>query len=263
MIKKDLDIYKNPNIISIAGNISNKQHLLINRYFDMGFVMATADSSVVVHAPIIYRNDSRSQIERDNDYEQDRESFEQNFEKNIKLSKKLDKRIDALEKMFSKIREVYPSFGKDMESKIPSEDYNLYISQQMKFKKSLTVHAEYSDERKRISDKLLERKDKISEAIDSEDATKACRIEDTFLISELEKYFEILRTLPPEEQKSQNERIVPFENSKIGARELAMHVLQDRKQRVEKYDEILKLFSKLNNKKCVRLIGTNSEENYR
>lgn len=233
MIRKDLDIYKNPNTILIGGNISNKQHLLINRFFDMGFVMATADASIVLHAPIVYFNDSRTQIERDNDYEQDREAFKQNFEKNIRLSKKLDKRVDLLEKMFSKIREVYPSFGKDMESKIPPEDYSLYISQQTKFKKALTGHTGYFDEAKRFSDKLLERKDRISEVIDSEYATRACIIEDMFLISELEKYFEILRKLPPEEQRSQNEKTISFGNGKVSAHELAIHVLQDRRQRIE------------------------------
>ncbi len=258
MIKRDLDIYRNPNVISIGGNISNKQHLLINRFFDMGFVMATADSSIVLHAPIVYFNDPRSQMERDNDYEQDKDVFKKNFEKNIRLSKKLDKRVDALEKMFSKIREVYPSFGKDIETKISPEDYNLYMSQQTKFKKSLVARTGYFEEAKRISDKLLERKDRISEVIDSEDATRACRIEDTFLISELEKYFEILKTLPKEEQKSQTEKAISVESGKVSAYELATQVLQERKQRVAKYDEVLKLFRKLNDKKYI-----DAEETYR
>ena len=93
MIKRDLDIYRNPNVISIGGNISNKQHLLINRFFDMGFVMATADSSIVLHAPIVYFNDPRSQMERDNDYEQDKDVFKKKCGIKTTYNKSTSKKI--------------------------------------------------------------------------------------------------------------------------------------------------------------------------
>ncbi len=258
MLKRERDIYKEPVPRTIAGNIGIRQLLLINRFFDMGYIVATSDSSIVLHSPIMHIDLSKTAEQREEEYSRDRKTFEENFARNIKLSKKLDKRFENLDEMFSRIREVYPDFCKDMQSKIPSEDYELYLKQQKRLKKALDRTNTTSYEK--VGETLIEQKDRISEVVDSEECTRACRIESAFLIEELQRYFEILRGLPAEEQKSQNKHTIPYENSKISVAQMATHVMTERKQRVKSYDEILKLFDKLKGKKFVRLVSPNKED---
>lgn len=250
-LKKEFGVYKEPTTSFLSGNILNKQLLLMNRFLDMGFLVATSDSAIVLHSPIINYNIKKASVDRHEEYEENRKTYEENLKRNIKLSKKMDKRALQFENMFFMIKKVYPSFCEEMEKKIPEKDYNLYLEQKKKLRKIITKRNNSSD--KKLSDELLEYKDSISEIIDLPDFSKACEIEDSFVVSELNKYFEMLKNIPNEERKEQNRPIIEYDNRRISTIMFANEVLKDRKNRIKKYEEILQIIDKLKDKKYIEI----------
>ena len=99
----------------------------------------------------------------------------------------------------------------------------------------------------------------MSELIDSEDFSKVCLIEDKFMISEFEKYFEILKTAPMEVQHLHKKCKIPYNETNISVEELAKKFVEKRCNRILKLNQLLELFDKLNSKKYVQIPNAGSE----
>lgn len=81
---------------------------------------------------------------------------------------------------------IYPSFGKDMKTKVGEEKYALYESQ---VRKTAEVVRELGKPHiEGVEDAKFETEAKISDLIDSQEFNKACEIEDNFMISEFKEF---------------------------------------------------------------------------
>ena len=186
-------------------------------------------------------------------YQENRLFTVNNFEKNITAYNKLSSRYTSRYELFSKIREVYPEFGQNMNKKISSDDFQLYSQVLRNFKKVTSSIMEYTDTLP-ASDVLLNQQDKIAEVVDSIDFTRACEIEDKFMISELDTFFKNLSSMPPEVKHGfQKHNILMPDGKKSSYLELAQKVKNDRLKRIEKYGKIYKIYNKLKEHPYIRI----------
>lgn len=256
----DISIFSSTNTIS--NHLANRQNELILRYFDIGIVASTLEDSIVVSNPVIFHRAGKSRDVEQAEYEEDRAFVHQNLAKNTKLCKKLDRQVEARRLLFSTIREVYPDFCQGADKKIPPEDYALFMQQQKKLRQLLThrYHASTSEkDEKRVADYVLERKDQISELTDSENFSKACLIEDKFMISELKKYLDLERFAPQEAQRLQHKCVIPYRETKSSAENLARIFIEERQDRSKKLKQILELFDKMQSKKFIEFPNDDEE----
>lgn len=252
-------IYDQPNFMSIFTNISSKQTILVNKYLDMAFVAANISDSIVLARPLKTWNSAQNVEEINKKYEEDTIFTQSHFKKNISLSHKLDARINSRETLFKNIREIYPDFGTDIEEKISKEDFEIYKKGKNSFKHLFTVHPEYNSN---ISQKeaLLLKEDKFSEIIDTPLFSKACEIQDYFLMSEIEIFLNKLENATPEQKKKLNkESILLPSGKKTSTIKLAKDVNQKISDRMQKYSEITELYKKLQLSPYATLDFENSE----
>lgn len=131
------------------------------------------------------------------------ESFE-NPTQTILSKADSDERIDAFiqkikdeigfmehqDELFERMRNIYPGFATDMEKKVHPNDWAHYVRvvrQTAHLIKDLTVG---SSKRDFSALPKIEVDDVISELIDSQDFSKACNIEDSFMTREFERFRE-------------------------------------------------------------------------
>lgn len=195
-----INIYENPSIQSIKSNISIKQSKMFLNYYDIGFMASITENLLILSPPIkdlLHYNEKAAKAK----HESDSVVFQDNFQKNIKASKKLDKKVNARQQLFDNIYKVYPDFCHNMEEKVGSSKYNLYLREKTKLKRLLLQGKNYSGN-ELYSQALLNYQDNVSTVIDTPEFSEACSVEDQFLISELDTFFKILSELPKEEQKN-------------------------------------------------------------
>ncbi len=246
------EIYKKHSITEIRSNISKFQNSLLSMH-DMAFVASLADNSIVLSAPIKYPKLGSHADIAEKHYQENRLFAAENFAKNITAHNKLSAKYNSRSELFSRIREVYPEFGQNMNIKISSEDFELYSQVFKKFKKVISTDTDYTDTVS-AQDILLNQQDKIAEVVDSIDFTKACEIEDTFMISELDTFFKKLSSMPPEVKHSfQKHNIQMPDGRKASSFELAEKVKSDRIKRLEKYGKIYRIYNKLQKHPYIRI----------
>ncbi len=247
----DDDIYKNPNSLQIRSNIHSKQSDVLNDYYDMGFIASIADNLLVLSSPVKDLLHYSKQYANEK-YQLDTETVKDNFEKNIKASKKLDKKVLYRSMIFSSISKVYPDFCCNMEKKVSTEKYSLYHKEKQAFKRVLNTSL-LNPFDKLFSETLLSYKDKLSSVIDTPEFSKACCIEDEFVISEIDTFIQTLSNMPKEEQKPFHRKKIKIGNDYFSTLELAEKMKSERIRRLNKYSEIQKLYKKLENHPYIKL----------
>lgn len=256
---KIFEVYKKNSITNIKSNIAMLQSHLLSMH-DMAFVASLSDNSIVLPAPIKYAKPGLHADIAEKRYQEDRVFTAENFAKNVKANNKLSSRYETRSQLFTKIREVYPEFCKNMDKKVSPEDYQLYLHVLKEFKKVTLNTLEYTDTMS-ASEALLNRKDKIAEVIDSIDFTKACEIEDNFMISELDTFFRNLSTMSPEVKHSfQKHNISMPDGKKASYFELAQKAKNDRIKRIEKYSKIYTIYNKLKKYPYIKFEKTESDD---
>lgn len=245
------NIYLEPESSKIRANISFKQSDLLRKYCDMGFVASIADNLFVLISPVkcYFKYGAKYATEK---YESDQKTVKENFEKNIKYSKKLDKKVSHYSLLFSSISELYPDFCYNMQEKISKEKYELYFKQKQALKKaSSQIFAQPITDL--ASETLLNYRDNIAKVIDSPEFSEACSIEDNFILSEINVFFNKLASQPQKMQTPFLRKKFKIGDQKLSTLDLAKKVADDRNSRLEKHSEIKKLYEKLNNASRIKL----------
>lgn len=254
------DIYSNPLYHTIRSNIITKQSYLINHFHDMTFVASCADYAFVLAAPFKTYTSSKKAEEREKNFQEDKAFTANLFKKNILISKSLDAKEKSRREFFEAVRIVYPSFGMDIEKKISPKDYELLHSVRKKFKQIFSTGASSYDTNIRQNEKLLFLQDKLSEIIDSESFAKACNIEDTFMINEINKFFELLPNQDSKIKQSLGHKTLKtHDGKKISPINLAHSIRNSRIKRVQIYNQILSLYQKLGNGKEIKILLKQNE----
>lgn len=246
-------IYDQPTPSSIAHNITAKQTFALSYLLDMAYVAATADNSFYLPKPyktVHYGKDAQAYNEKLN---ADIAFTQEYFKKNIKVSKKIDSYVELRKKAYDFIREIYPDFCHNMEEKISHEDFEFYRKNKITLRRCLHSNETYSDS---ISSKdvLLGYQDKLAQTIDTLDFSKACKIEDSFVISELNTFFDRFSKLSEEEKKSfMKHKIKLNNNSTTRIIPFAQKLLDERNNRIEQYSSIEDLYKKMDEKTHIKL----------
>ena len=248
-----LTVYDIKNIIGMS------QELLINRLFDMGHVAGCAESCCILPGVVKNLTTKRKDVTASEKYDRDKAVFDKNFAENIKTAKRLKRYTDNRMDLFELIKSVYPEFCTDMESKVGAENFALYKKEKTSFKKFLTRSVK-SDQTEFLSDKLLAYQDDLATLIDTKDFSRACTIEDRFIISELDHFLGIFNSLPDIEQRKFKSNSFPTETNNISALSLISRIQADRRARIEKQKTIESLYEKLDNKSYINITGSNPEE---
>lgn len=244
--KSTYNIYEEPNFMSIFSNISMKQMLLISKYCDMSYVVGKAENAIVLARPIKVWPYPKDHEEYNNSYEDAVLFTRQHFKKNISESHKLDARVATREILFNNIRQLYPSFGLDIEKKISQDDYKTLSTEKGKLRSFILYHPIYND-KVHPKEALLQRKDILYAIIDTPEFTKACDIQDNFLLSEINTFFEHLHSADSEQKRKFNKKTIKLPNGeKTSTVELAEKAKQKALSRTRKYSELFELYKKLN-----------------
>lgn len=241
-------IYDSPTYSGIRSNIAVHQTSLLIQYHDLAYIASTLDDSIVVGAPIKHSHTGKAAEEYNRIFEKNCAFATENFKKNIKLSRKLDSHLFTRVQLFENIRDIYQDFGKNMKNKVSTEDYDLYHTNMANLKKSLMVDVK-EEPFKLLSETLAEAKKKISEIVETFGFSRACEIEDRFIISEIDKYFAQLAKAPQEKQLRAKKATIKLENgNKISTIDLANKLRDERVARLSKYSSIHRLEEKSSSK---------------
>lgn len=237
---------KELSISSLRINIRKNQNYLLQMH-DMAFVASLADSSIILPAPIKFMRVREQKILEDKAF------TARQFKENLKAAHKLNSRYNTKNKLFEQIRNLYPDFATNMNTKISNNDYQIYRSTFKKFMQSLSNDLIYNGNTS-SSELLLQKQDSISEVVDSIEFTKACEIEDKFIISELDIFFKILEDSSKEVKHIFNKHNISMPNgSKKSLFELAEKAKKDRLKRLDKYTKIFSIYQKLENHPYIKL----------
>lgn len=244
-------IYDSPTYNGIKSNMSIHQSSLLLYYHDLAYVASTINDSIGVGVPVKQVHVGKTAEEYNRIFGENAEFAHEHFQKNIRQSKKIDYHLYKRSILFDNMREIYPDFGKNMQDKIPPEDYELYHSNMLKLKKALLLEV-HDQPFKSLSESLAEAQKKVAEITDTFEFSKACEIEDKFIISEFDKYFGMFPQASQEKQSLARKGTIKLENgAKTSTIDLANKVRNERIARLKKYEEISKLEDKSSGKSLV------------
>lgn len=102
--------------------------------------------------------------------------------------KNFEEELELRESSFSQIREIYPGFCITMKGKVSDQDYEDYLSFMRQCTDSVfsIMHMSLSEMTKeKYAEHVLKKKDLISSVIDSEVSCRLSKIQDEFLLNEL------------------------------------------------------------------------------
>lgn len=251
------DLYESQNSTSIHSNIATRQSAEFSFLLDMAYVAATADYAFYIPHPYKVHHYGKDAQKFQEKYAADLAFFDEYLKKTIKVSKKLDTHSKSRLELVDEIKKVYPDFCMHMDEKISPEDYAFYRQNKVKLKKAVSAKNPYSDEIS-LEDQLLEYQDNLAQTIDTIDFSRACEIEDRFVLSELNTFFEKYDELSPEEQAEISKKRITIKTNgknknKIRVLNFAHQLKDEREARIEKYHTIEELYSKLENQSKLRL----------
>lgn len=243
-----------PTPSSIHTNIAAKQSMELSFLLDMAYVAATADNAFYLPHPYKVHHSGKNAKIFEEKFKADVAFTDEYFKTTVETSNKLDAHSKPRMKLLDEIRTVYPTFLHDMDEKIPEEDFKFYRKNKAQLKKYISAsETAYSDE-KYSQDILLTYRDNLAKLIDSLDFSKACRIEDSFVIDEFNTFFKKLSELTPEEQlEFSNREITIKEEETMSVLDFALKLQHDREARIDKYSTIENLYSKLENQSKLKL----------
>ena len=245
-LERDLPTYSN-----IKFALRSSLGKLLGRSHDLAYVASIIDNSIVLPMPI--KNHTTHRYEDPQVFEADKAFAQENFGVNLRAYQKLMPYTESRELLYQKIRTVYPDFAFNMEQKIPADDYLLYADQ-VRLMRDL-LNDPVIDKDVSLKENLLRMQDRHAEVIDTIDFSRACSIEDRFIISELEKFFELLKDAPKATVDALNKADIPvyaqlpgnekLHRGKFSTVHYANLCMGNRKSRLRKYDEISLLYKKL------------------
>lgn len=231
------------------GQMQSRIHRGLNRlvwkYHDMGYVADEADESLI--APAFVKKPKSSDMTRE-EYEELAKGYHEysleSLRKAAIVDKKIQKHVDSMEAFFEEVRKIYPDFCQSMEENVSKDDYSHYMKYREKLRKVATETlpgAIYTSPQEAV----LEQEDKISGVIDSQGFTRACKVEDEFVLSELDAYLAKVTELSPEERKKIDSRIIETENGEgLSVTQFAERMKHKREERIALSDEFLQLYEK-------------------
>lgn len=243
-----------PTPHSIHTNIATKQSMELSYLLDMAYVAATADDSFYLPHPYIVHHSGKNAQMYEEIYNKNLEFTNEYFQKNIETSRKLDMHSKPRFSLLDDIRTVYPDFFHSMDKKISQDDYVLYRKNKTELRKCLSCSSVSYSEEKLSEEVLLSYKDNLAKLIDSLDFSRACQIEDTFVLSELEMFFQKLSELSVEEQRDfASKEITIKEGQTVNILDFVSKMQNERISRLEKYSTIENLYNKLENQSKLKL----------
>lgn len=250
-------IYENPTPFAIHSNVTSKQSSELIYLLDMAYVAATADNSFYLPHPYKIHHSGKSAQKYEEQFIADTKFSDEYLKRTVKLSKKLDVHSKSRLDLYDSIRTIYPDFCINMQKKISPEDYAFYRQNKTSLKKCLSSRNTYSDEIP-LQEQLLEYQDNLAKLVDSLDFSKACKIEDSFVVAELNTFLEKFASLPLEEQSEFAKKKITIKQfdgkkNKISVLTFAHQLKEEREARIEKYHSIEELYTKLNNQPNLKL----------
>lgn len=251
--EEKIDINNTPTPSSVHTNIIAKQSTELSFLFDMAYVAATSDNSFYLPHPYKRHHSGKNAQKYLDKFNSDISFTDNYFNSTLELSQKLDMHSTSRLELFSEIRKIYPDFCHNIEEKMEPEDFDFYKQNKTNLKKCLSSPYPYSHE---ISseDILFEYRDKLSKLIDTLDFSKACKIEDSFVLSELNIFLQKLSELCPEKQlEFSNKEISINDNESINALDFVIKLQNERIDRIKKYSTIENLYNKMQKQSYLRL----------
>lgn len=243
-----------PSALSVHTNIAAKQSMEMSFLLDMAYIAATADDGFYLPRPYKIHHSGKDAKFYEEKYNADVAFTDEYFKTTIETNNKLDAHSKPRMKLLEEIRTIYPDFFHDMNEKIPEEDYTFYRKNKAQLKKCLSASEVAYSDKKFSKDLLLTYRDNLAKLIDSLDFSKACRIEDSFVIDEFNIFFQKLSELSPEEQlEFSNRQITIKEGETMSTLDFALKLQHDRESRIEKYSTIESLYNKLENQSKLKL----------
>lgn len=230
--------------LEIKNVISFSQETLLLRLFDMAHIAACAENCCFLPPVIKTLTVKRKDVTAEEKYNIDKEVFDENYKTNLKTAKKLKKYTTNRRDLFDLIRKIYPDFCFNMESKISKEDFEIYKKVKNDFKRFL-LRSTPHDPTQFHSEVLRDYKSRLKRIVDTKEFSRACNIEDNFVLSEISNFLTIFSTLPLEEQKAFKKRTFPVEDTKISSIAFLEKVRKDRLARIEKSKKISSLYEKM------------------
>lgn len=268
IIIEDLELGKAPKSMesltpsAIHSSINTKQAYLLSHFFDMAYIASTADDSIYLPRPFKIAHTSTALAQKYEDlYRRNIAVSDENFEANKKVNKLLTIHMDTKMKLFEIIKQVYPEFCSQFQEKVSPEDYETYITSKKAFKKVLfrtnTFDGAYD-----LEEILENTRNDISKVIDSKEFSKACQIEDSFVLSELGAFLDKFAELPPEKQSEfRKQKIQKTKNSKkVGILDFVDKLRNEKIKKLEQYETIQSLYTKLENHPHINLVVPNTPE---
>lgn len=256
-IKKQ-SVYENPTPINIRCFLRIKQSDLFIMH-NLAFLAGISDKTVILGTPLRYWSHNQEYLKK---FESDVEFTRRNVKKNLEACHKLENEANIQKELYNKIKTIYPDFGKNMNKKISEEDYNFYHNQVIKVKRVICDDKKY-DKDTPASEIYLSALDKISSVIDSYDFTKACDIEDRFMISEFDIFFKKINEKSSDEIKTfRKQNIHTASGEKKSCITIAQEKKATRQKRLKKYEYVYTLYEKMKN--CGKInfkVKTLSERN--
>lgn len=165
---------------NIRMEISNKVKGLI-RYYDLGYVLNHIESLITLPPPIKNKKMTSKQFDINRQI-----SFQTEFESKIEFDN-FSNEYDLRKNIFENIRAEYPVFCQSMKNSVSDEEYQEYLSLLKECNKKINkLMISFTD---RTNDNyyelLLEKKDLISNIIDTEDMSRLTYLQDNFVLTEL------------------------------------------------------------------------------
>lgn len=246
---------------SIHSSISTKQSYLLGHLFDMAYVASTADNSLYLPRPFKAAHNYATAKKYDDLYKKNVEIVDKNFDANKKVNKLLTVHIDERMQFFERVKQVYPGFCADFQSKVTPEDYECYIANKKAFKKVLFKNATFNGDTD-LEETLLNARDSIAKVIDSKEFSKACQIEDSFVLSELGVFLDKFAELPPEKQAEfRIQKIQKSKNSKkVDIIDFTTKLMDEKVKKLAQYETIQNLYKKLEEHPYINLVVPDTPE---
>lgn len=246
---------------ALHSSISTKQSYILAHLFDMAYVASTADNGIYLPRPFKSAHGPALAQKYEDLYKKNVKTSDKNYDTNKKVNKLLTVHIDARMQLFERIKLVYPEFCSQFQEKVAPEDYEAYTSSKRSLKKVLFRETTFNGNSD-LEETLENTRNDISKVIDSKEFSKACQIEDSFVLSELGIFFDKFAELPPEKQAEfRKQKIQKSKNSKkVDIIDFANKLRDEKVKRLQQYETIQGLYQKLENHPYINLVVPNTPE---
>lgn len=255
-------------------SLRNELHIsftdLLRNYYGLSYVASQADKTVVLNGLVKKTTGIDSKEEYNRRFEADTEFSRKHHAKVAGRLVDISIYRESQVRFFEDVRAIFPSFCVDPEKKMGTEEYAAYKHATSALRNIVTLPISKEETGQSQEEVLLGVQDKISDITDNQDFTNACRIADSFLASELESFLSFAETLSPEEiekLKHQRYKVISYIDGKrvegrYNTLSYAQRMLQEKQEKLKKYEEIEKLFEKIKKIDHVKFKSSDNDERF-